>query len=124
MNEPTYFHQTFLLGSDGIERHGDIPEGVAAARRDLGAVHEVRSHFHVPLNAGDLGDGLRSTVPELRRLLDALVADPAACDQFEIETYTWAVLPSALRAATVESQVGAEYDWALAEFARRGWNPA
>ena len=124
MDEPTYFHQTFLLREKGVERHGDIPEGVAAARADLAAVREMRSHFHVPLHAESLGDGLRSTAPELRSLLDALVADPAACDQLEIETYTWAVLPPALRAATVESQVGAEYDWVLAEFARRGWNPA
>jgi sugar phosphate isomerase/epimerase len=124
MDEPTYFHQTFLLREKGVERHGDIPEGVAAARADLAAVRELRSHFHVPLHAESLGDGLRSTAPELRSLLDALVADPAACDQLEIETYTWAVLPPALRAATVESQVGAEYDWVLAEFARRGWNPA
>ncbi len=124
MNEPTYFHQTFLLKSDGVERHADIPEGVAAARRDLSAVREMRSHFHVPIHAESIGDGLRTTAPELRSLLDALVADPAACDQLEIETYTWEVLPSTLRAASVESQVGAEYDWVLAEFARRGWNPA
>ena len=124
MDESTYFHQTFLLKSGGVERCADIPEGVAAARRDLAAVREVRSHFHVPIHAESIGDGLRTTAPELRSLLDALVADPAACDQFEIETYTWDVLPPALRAATVEAQVGAEYDWVLAEFARRGWNPA
>ena len=124
MDEPTYFHQTFLLKSGGVERHDDIPGGVDAARRDLSAVRELRSHFHVPLHAESIGDGLRSTAPELRALLDALVADPAACDQLEIETYTWEVLPPALRAASVETQVGAEYDWVLAEFARRGWNPA
>lgn len=51
MDEPTYFHQTFLLGEKDVERHGDIPGGVAAARADLAAVRELRSHFHVPLHA-------------------------------------------------------------------------
>ena len=125
MDEPTYLHQTFLRRRDGaIERHADIPSGVAAARRDPAAVTEARAHFHVPLHAGELGDGLRSTAPELGPLLDALVADPAACDQLEIETYTWAVLPPALRAATVADQVVREYEWTLAELARRGWNAA
>ena len=124
MDEPTYFHQTFLLKGEAVERHGDIAEGVAAARASQGAVREVRSHFHVPLHAGDLGDGLRTTAPELRKLMDALVSDPAACDQLEIETYTWEVLPPGMRAPSVETQVGAEVEWVLAEFARRGWNPA
>ena len=125
MDEPTYLHQTFLRLADGrVERHADIPAGVAAARRDPARVAEARAHFHVPLHAGDLGDGLRSTAPELGGLMDALVADPAACDQLEIETYTWAVLPPALRAATVADQVVREYEWTLAELARRGWNAA
>ncbi len=125
MDEPTYLHQTFLRHRDGaIGRHPDIPAGVAAARRDPAVLAEARAHFHVPLHAGDLGDGLRSTAPELGELMDALVADPAACDQLEIETYTWAVLPPALRAATVADQVVREYEWTLAELARRGWNAA
>jgi hypothetical protein len=125
MDEPTYLHQTFLRLADGsVERHPDIPPGVAAARRDPARVREARAHFHVPLHAGDLGDGLRSTSPELLGLLDALVADPAACDQLEIETYTWAVLPPALRAASVADQVVREYEWTLAEFRARGWNAA
>ncbi len=125
MDEPTYLHQTFLRRRDGaIERHPDIPVGVAAARRDPSAIEEARAHFHVPLHAGDLGDGLRSTAPELGELMDALVADPGACDQLEIETYTWAVLPPSLRAASVADQVAREYEWTLAELARRGWNAA
>lgn len=125
MDEPTYLHQTFLRLADGsVERHPDIPPGVAAARRDPARVREARAHFHVPLHAGDLGDGLRSTSPELLGLLDALVADPAACDQLEIETYTWAVLPPALRAASVADQVVREYEWTLAELRARGWNAA
>jgi sugar phosphate isomerase/epimerase len=126
LDEDTYFHQTFLQRQDDrtVVRFGDIPEGIAEARRNLSQLSEIRSHFHVPIHVESLGDGLRSTTRELKGLMDALVADPAACDQFEIETYTWEVLPDALRAQSVEQQVLQEYDWALAEFARRGWNVA
>jgi hypothetical protein len=124
LDESTYFHQTFLQRKDdhAVIRCSDIPEGVAEARRNLSQLSEIRSHFHVPIHVNSLGDGLRSTTHELKGLMDALVADPDACDQFEIETYTWEVLPEALRAQSVEQQVLQEYDWALAEFARRGWN--
>jgi sugar phosphate isomerase/epimerase len=126
LDESTYFHQTFLQRKDdhAVIRCSDIPEGVAEARRNLSQLSEIRSHFHVPIHVNSLGDGLRSTTHELKGLMDALVADPDACDQFEIETYTWEVLPEALRAQSVEQQVLQEYDWALAEFARRGWNVA
>lgn len=125
MDEPTYLHQTFLQTKTGaLARYADIPAGVAAAQQQLHHLREVRTHFHVPLHAGSLGEGLRSTIAELRALLDELVADPASCDQLEIETYTWAVLPAALRAASVEEQVVKEYEWVLAEFKQRGWNRA
>lgn len=125
MDEPTYLHQTFLQTQAGtLARYADIPEGVTAALQQLNQLREIRTHFHVPLHAGSLGDGLRSTVAELRALLDVLVADPASCDQLEIETYTWAVLPAALRAVSVEEQVVREYEWVLAEFKERGWNRA
>ena len=125
MDEPTYLHQTFLQTKAGaLARYADIPEGVAAAEQQLNHLSEIRTHFHVPLHANSLADGLRSTVPELRALLDELVADPTSCDQLEIETYTWAVLPAALRAASVEEQVVKEYEWVLAEFKQRGWNRA
>lgn len=125
MDEPTYLHQTFLQMKGGaLARYPDIPEGVAAARQQLDQISEIRTHFHVPLHADSLGDGLRATVAELREFIAALVVDPTLCDQLEIETYTWAVLPADLRAASVEEQVVKEYQWVLAEFNQRGWNRA
>jgi hypothetical protein len=37
-----------------------------------------------------------------------------------METYTWEVLPEELRAASVVDQLVREYEWTLAELARRG----
>jgi hypothetical protein len=37
-----------------------------------------------------------------------------------METYTWAVLPEALRSTRVEDQLAAEYAWTLEELRRRG----
>jgi hypothetical protein len=37
-----------------------------------------------------------------------------------METYTWEVLPENLRSDSVEDQLVKEYDWTLAEMAKRG----
>ena len=53
-------------------------------------------HFHVPLHAA-----------------------PGACTHLEMETYTWEVLPPALR-LPIEDQLVREYAWTLDALARRG----
>ena len=37
-----------------------------------------------------------------------------------METYTWEVLPPELKTQNVVDQLAAEYDWMLAELAKRG----
>jgi hypothetical protein len=37
-----------------------------------------------------------------------------------METYTWGVLPEALKKKTVVEQLVAEYEWTLAQLAARG----
>ena len=44
---------------------------------------------------------------------------PAACQHAEMETYTWEVLPPALRVG-IEDQLVSEYEWTLAALAARG----
>jgi hypothetical protein len=63
----------------------------------------------VPLFAEDFG-GLRSTREAIR---ETLRAKPAT-SHFEIETYTWSVLPAGLRVGLGES-ISREYAWALDE---------
>lgn len=99
--EDRWFHQVVARGTDGrLTRLADLPLALAAdAPRAVREADEWRVHFHVPVCAGELdGDGaLRSTQPELR----ALLACHALGDvpHLELETYSFALLPAARRAA-------------------------
>ena len=54
------------------------------------------------------------------RVLEKLAADPSLCRHLELETYTWDVLPPALRSRDVVAQLAAEYAWAFARLERVG----
>ena len=111
-DEPTYYHQVLVRGADaGITRFVDLPdflnaEGVA------GAV-EARVHFHIPLDA-EPSLPLRSTRSEVEALLAWKRDNPGACQHYEIETYTWGVLPHGVK-RPVEEQIAGEYAWVLAK---------
>ena len=71
---------------------------------------EWRIHFHVPLHMKD--DALfGTTIDSNIRVLELLAADPSICQHLEMETYTWGVLPPALRSRNVVDQLAAEYAW-------------
>lgn len=72
-------------------------------RRSAG---ETRSHFHVPLYWKGSGV-LRSTADQLTA---PFFADAAKrCRHFEIETYTFNVLPAALRRGGVDASIAREF---------------
>jgi hypothetical protein len=48
---------------------------------------------------------------------------PGRARELEIETYTWEVLPQALRSLDVTDQVVAEYRWVLNELSQYGVRP-
>jgi sugar phosphate isomerase/epimerase len=108
MADAIYLHQVVERRRDGsLRRYRDLPEALAhAADRDA---CEWRIHFHVPVFAEDFG-GLRSTREAIR---ETLRAKPAT-SHFEIETYTWSVLPAGLRVGLGES-ISREYAWVLDE---------
>jgi sugar phosphate isomerase/epimerase len=107
--DPVYLHQVRVRDPDGaIHAWPDLPEALAA-----GAVpgSEWRVHFHVPLDFAGQG-ALRSTSDQLTpRFFDAARAN--GVPHLEIETYTFDVLPAAMRARGVEASIAAEYAWAL-----------
>lgn len=115
-NEPTYFHQVLLRqADDSIRRFQDLPDFFQAL--DTGSVRladfqEARVHFHIPLDA-EPAPPLRSTREETLKVLDWRRAHPQACQHYEIETYTWGVLPSGLQRPVAE-QIAGEYQWVLA----------
>jgi len=107
-DEPCYLHQVVIRSGDGvITRHNDIPEavGLHPVRDD----EEWRVHFHVPVYAdrtvscGTTNFFIEESLPLFSR--DILL---------EIETYTWQVLPAALRAGTVTQSIIREIEWVKA----------
>jgi sugar phosphate isomerase/epimerase len=99
--EDRWFHQVVARGRDGaLHRLPDLPDALSpGAGRAVREAAEWRVHFHVPLFAAQLDDEgrLRSTQPELLALLGS--PDLCAVEQLEIETYSFAMIPAARRAA-------------------------
>ncbi len=111
--DQVYLHQVKAWDAAG-ERHAyaDLPEYLAACRNGTAPGGEARVHAHVPLDwrgggtirttADALTAGLRDHVRRLEH------------PHLEVETYTFSVLPAALRARPVEQSLAAELRYALA----------
>ena len=111
-DEPTYFHQVLVLGdAETITRFVDLPDFLNAGEVP-GAV-EARVHFHIPLDS-EPSPPLRSTRRDVEAVLAWRRENPDACQHYEIETYTWGVLPDGLQ-RPVEEQIAGEYAWVLAK---------
>lgn len=106
-DEPTYLHQVVARRPDGsLARHIDLPDAFASNRGDA---EQWRVHFHIPLDA-EPEEPLRSTRQHASDTLAWCREHPGHCGHFEIETYTWGVLPPELQ-RPVEDQIAAEYRW-------------
>ncbi|GAA5121596.1 metabolite traffic protein EboE [Luteolibacter yonseiensis] len=114
-DEPVYFHQVLLRGGDGtVTRFADLPDFFSAVENGTvipARFAEMRVHFHIPLDAEPAAP-LRSTRDQTREVLAWKAENPEACGHFEIETYTWGVLPGGLQ-RPVEEQLAGEYGWVL-----------
>jgi sugar phosphate isomerase/epimerase len=105
--DSTYLHQV-IARRDGKLTH--FPDLDVALERSSPAGSEWRIHFHVPLFTAEY-DGLGSTQSYVRQVI-AFARDTRLTRHFEIETYTWDVLPSGLKIDLLES-IGREFDWVL-----------
>ena len=106
--DPVYLHQTKIrLPRGRIVALPDLTaETLETARQHAGC--ELRTHFHVPLfYAGD--EVLGSTHTDLTP--DFFAHVQARGYPLEIETYTFNVLPPALRPADVVDSLVAEHAW-------------
>jgi hypothetical protein len=118
--EPTYLHQVVVgNGATGVvrKRYVDLPDALADTAPSQ-PDDEWRVHFHLPLHAAP-GVPFGDTRDHLLGALDWMKAHPAACQHAEMETYTWEVLPPALR-VSIEDQLVGEYAWTLDALAQRG----
>jgi hypothetical protein len=110
-DEPTYFHQVILRKSDGqLHRFADLPDFLESAS-DHDDAEEARVHFHIPLDS-EPSAPLGSTRNHAREVLIWRNEHPKVCHHFEIETYTWGVLPPELQ-RPVEEQIAGEYHWVI-----------
>jgi hypothetical protein len=112
-DEPTFLHQVLARHPDGrIERFTDLPDGLASLETADGRdAEQWRVHFHIPLDA-DPAEPLKSTRQHSRDALLLAEEVPGLCSHWEIETYTWGVLPTGMQ-RPVEEQIAAEYSWVL-----------
>jgi hypothetical protein len=119
-----YFHQTIERRPGGeLIRYGDLDEALATSSGGNPQLErEWRIHFHIPLHAkpttlfNTTADHLLGVLGEVRRT-------PALCRHFEMETYTWEVMPPELKNRNVVDQLVSEYEWTLARFAECGIKP-
>ena len=93
--EPRYLHQTFAKTAAGkIVHETDLNESlISNPSPDFAGAEAWRVHFHVPIDAENLGP-LATTRPELIKALKE-VGKLNYAPHLEVETYTWQVLPGA-----------------------------
>ena len=107
--EPHYLHQTrAALDGQIIASWDDLPPALEALPQ-LPASAVVRVHYHVPLTWEGAGP-LRTT----RHNLTPALFERTRRVFCEIETYTYSVLPPALRNRPLETAIAAELQWAAA----------
>jgi hypothetical protein len=104
-NEPTYLHQVIARLADGnLLRYADLPEALMATDD----AEEWRAHFHVPVFLEDFGL-LQSTQVDIVKVLGIQKNSPFT-NHLEVETYTWGVLPDAMRIPLTQSIIR-ELEW-------------
>ena len=110
--ESTYLHQVIARKADGLSHYPDLDAALGALQvaPETEADSEWRIHFHVPLFT-DRYDDLDSTQDVVRQTLRA-AKRYRFTRHLEIETYTWDVLPAALK-TDVSDSITREYLWVL-----------
>jgi sugar phosphate isomerase/epimerase len=108
--EPRFLHQTRNPEGGAVD---DLDEAF-----ETGLPGPWRVHYHVPLHSRPSAP-LTTTAPLLRTAIGELVGGPdAVCDHFDVETYTWGVLPPEQRPQTtgqLADGIAAELSFAHAE---------
>lgn len=121
--EHRYLHQVRMQRADGtLAGVADLPE----ALREGGLADDGpwRVHFHLPIQIATIPDSsLTTTQGAILDVLDYLRALPGFRPHLEVETYTWHVLPEALRPAddgALQKGLVGELNWLEGEMRQRG----
>ena len=115
-----YFHQVIERLPDGsLKRYRDLDVALSQASDANG--NEWRIHFHIPLHC-EPTPLFGTTNDHNLGVFKLLQQDPGLCSHLEMETYTWEVMPAALKNRNVVDQLVSEYDWTLARLGDHGFN--
>ena len=120
--EEVYLHQVVISESGQVvAKIKDLDLALEYAKmKDFKVGDDWRIHFHVPLHASP-GNGMMDTREHVLATLDWLSENSDLCKHLEMETYTWEVLPPALRSSQVVEQIVKEYQWTLHALSERGF---
>lgn len=93
-NEPVYLHQVIQEHKGGtLTRFSDLPEALAALpQKDA---ERWRVHFHVPVFLAQT-EAFSTTQKTILKTLELHRQKPFT-EHFEVETYTWSILPDTLK---------------------------
>lgn len=118
--DDVYLHQVIVRSDQGpLTRFKDLPLAFKRSMGETDPTEEWRVHFHVPLHFDSVGV-FETTNDHVLGLLKLLQAQPRLCSHLEMETYTWAVLPDALKTRDVSEQIVSEYEWTLQKLSSHG----
>lgn len=109
--DSTYLHQTSIsINGDNPKHFIDLPEAIAFAKELAGQQMEWRVHFHVPTFL----EVLNKCTTTQAELIEFLTQQKtlAVCDHFEVETYTFNVLPPSYQHQGMTENIVRELRWA------------
>ncbi len=123
--ESTYLHQAKALSTAGQLQHwADLPEALWRPDQWLEQYKELRVHFHLPLfHQQLLLPELCGTQAALQQCFDFLRDHKDCHPVLEVETYSWNVLPQALRPdgdAALIAGIAQELSWVWQQLQQRG----
>lgn len=108
-DEPTYLHQVVAKAAGAkLIRYPDLND--ALADDDARTAEEWRAHFHVPVSTSQIGQ-LYSTQSDINEVMNLQKQDPFT-NHLEVETYTWEVLPQAMKIPIAQSVIK-ELEWVI-----------
>lgn len=108
-DEPVYLHQVVQRNAGGtLTRYPDLPAALAAPLAADAA--EWRVHFHVPVFLARTEHDHVATTQETILETFAALRERALTEHLEVETYTWSVLPKALR-RDLTALIARELEW-------------
>lgn len=108
-NEPVYLHQVIQKNrGGGLTRFPDLPEALATPPQPDAELWRV--HFHVPVFL-ERTEAFGTTQQTILRTLELLRHEPFT-EHLEVETYTWSILPDALK-LDLTASIERELRWVL-----------